>query len=140
MAEASYLNQRFKPKEGNKFVKFTIDEIKQQIRDFIQLEFAVATNLNELLLNSVFSNQQKVVEETLNASIVEMQKISVGTLGTWEGKLGEKQIGMVIEKDVMERHGMVPSDLIQSLQDWVFAEEIKNFKYEEKNNIIYLVF
>ena len=105
MTEASYLketiapNLRFKRKEGNKFVKFTIDEINQQIRDFIQPESAAAINLNELY--SIFSNYQKVVEETSNASIVEMTKMSVGTLGTWDGKLGEKQIGIVIEKYVL---------------------------------------
>ena len=55
MAEAGYLkktispNLRFKIKVGNKFIKFSFNEIKQQIRDTILPDSAVKSDIDTLL-------------------------------------------------------------------------------------------
>ena len=148
MTEASYLkktiapNLRYKRKEGNKMVNFTLDEIKRQIRDFISPESTVASNLQDLLHSALY--KQEETEEILK-DIPNQSEVPVNTLGKWQGKLGEIEVGMVVDRGDLQifkkkRHGMVPSGLLQSVNEWTLLEEIEGYRYEEKNNVIYLVF
>ena len=213
--EAKYLkktaapNLRLKRKQGNKFVNFTTDEIRQQIRDFIQPESAVEEDLDQLLKNvmpriqelnagviaershtitleeaqegkktksdtkkktkkatgkrqvqkGVCETEDDQLEEDLEVTIelhqTENDQIEqdsevkvnskVGMLGIWEGKLGEKEVGMIVDDDTLQmfqrkRQGFVPVELMQTTEDWTLIEEISSYSYELKNKTVYLVF
>ena len=69
----------------------------------------------------------------------------VGMLGIWEGKLGEKEVGMIVDDDTLqmfqrERQGFVPVELMQKTEDWTLIEEISSYSYELKSKTVYLVF
>ena len=119
-------------------IDFTVDEIKQQIRDCIQPNSEVASDFN-MLLSSAFGN--KTEEESVDI----VGEVEVGTLGTWSGKLGKTEVGLVVDKDTLQlfkkkRYGLVPVDLAQSVSDWKLVERIDGYDYEVKNNVVYLVF
>ena len=166
-----------------------MDEIRQQIKDFINPESAEEGDLR-VLLNNVIpriqelnqvnqretksdkkksnvpekkkakiseevekenqTEQEKDVPETDNKNQPEKdseEKItdSIGKLGIWEGKLGEKELGMIVDDGVLQmfqkkRQGFVPVDLMQKVEDWQLMEEITNYSYELKNTCVYLVF
>ena len=69
----------------------------------------------------------------------------VGMLGIWEGKLGEKEVGMIVDDDTLQmfqrkRQGFVPVELMQKTEDWTLIEETSSYSYELKNKTVYLVF
>ena len=71
-------------------------------------------------------------------------EVEVGTLGMWSGKLGEKEVGLVVDKDTLQlfnkkRYGLTPTNLAQSVNDWKLVERIYGYKYELKNNFVYIL-
>ena len=123
-------------------IDFTLDEIKQQIRDCIQPSSAVASDFNKLLTSAF---EKKTDKEATSIMAGESNEVEVGTLGTWSGKLGEKEVGLVVDKGTLQlfkkkRYGLIPTDLAQSVNDWKLVERIEGYKYEVKNNVVYLVF
>ena len=149
MAEASYLkktiapNLRYKYKFEGKFVKFSINQIKLQIKDVIQPEDTVSNNPPKLLTD-LFTNDEKPVDNGSNNDGTE-SGCSVGSLGIWEENAsGERKVGMKVEGGSLQmfrekRHGLVPFGLLEASSDWTFKQEITDDIYEIKNNIIYLV-
>ena len=123
-------------------INFTVDEIKQQIRDCIQPSSEVASDFNKLL-SSAFA--MKTPKEATTNDGGDSNDVEVGTLGTWSGKLGEKEVGLVVDKGTLQlfkkkRYGLIPNDLAQSVNDWKLVDRIDGYGYEVKNNVVYLVF
>ena len=149
MTEAKYLkktiapNLRFKRKEGKKFVKFTLEEIKQQIRDVIKPENSVCDNL-EALLCSALANSRETSTEVFGKSDQELHKgPCVGSLGIWQGELGNKEVGLIIDSGILQlyrekRHGYVPWGLVQSIDEWTLVDELNDYFYTVNNNVVYL--
>ena len=120
---------------------FTLDEIKQQMRDCIQPSSEVASDFNKLLYSAF---EKKAPKEVATIMGGDSNEVEVGTLGMWSGKLGEKEVGLVIEIGPLQlfkkkRYGLIPIDLAQSIGYWKLVEQIDEYRYEVKNNVVYLV-
>ena len=100
MLEVGYLkknvapNIRFKRKDGKKFVKFSIEEIKQQIRDVIEPNSSAVQSDVDTLLRNIYSKDIDDDEApTEDVSMMEQDyKLKIGTVGLWRGQVGETKV------------------------------------------------
>ena len=141
-AEASYLkktispNIRFKRKVGNKFINFTTEELRQQIKDAIKPKFDQAPNL-DMLLEQVLSDEDNLTSSSEEA-------VAVGTVGWFISAFEEEKVGVVVEESSLQlykfcRYGFKPSGLLVDLKDWIHKESIDNYEYIAKGDAIFLV-
>ena len=154
-AEASYLkktmapNIRFKRKVDNKFIKFTTEELRQQIKDAIKPTFDQAEDLGTLI-NKVLCDEDMLTgtsgAETAAdvASSSGVQTVAVGTVGWWSNTLEEEKVGVLVEESSLQlyklcRYGFKPSGLPVDLEEFTLKEKIVNYEYVMKGDAIFLV-
>ena len=128
-------NIRFRHKVGKKFVKFTIDQIRQQIRNAIKPAGVQIENVEELLKNELtYDDQQDVT--TNGGKCLNDGDDGVGVLGWWNGPLGERKIGVLmnnvsLQLFALKRYGFVPDSLLENKKDWTLENRIQRYHYEE---------
>lgn len=154
-AEASYLkktmapNIRFKRKVDNKFIKFTTEELRRQIKDAIKPTFDQAEDLGTLI-NKVLCDEDMLTgtsgAETAAdvASSSGVQTVAVGTVGWWSNTLEEEKVGVLVEESSLQlyklcRYGFKPSGLPVDLEEFTLKEKIVNYEYVMKGDAIFLV-
>ena len=159
LLEAKYLkktispNLRLKYKEGKKFINFTIDEIKRQIRDVIQPSSLDDGALHlEKLLEKVYPAFEPDIamgdndDESAKMDTSENNSgIAVGTLGFWKGPLDESKMGVLLEPETLQTYkksgfGMVPDGLPKDANQWKLETVIYDFGLEQRGDKLYLVF
>ena len=62
------------------------------------------------------------VSQSNDDQLEQDSEMGVGTLGIWEGKLGENEVGMIVDDEVLQmfqkkRQGFVPVELMQKVDD-----------------------
>ena len=148
LAEAKYLkkttgpNIRLRRKEGNKFINYTTEELKSQIRNVIKPECAIEDDIDidELLKTAV-----KIVPKNVLTQEPEENPHKSGTVGWWDGPLGAHKIGVVLDSTTLQlyhstRLGFSHDDVQQIITDWKLSESIVDFYYEiRQNGLLYLI-
>ena len=151
-----------KRKIGGKFVKFSIEELKTQIRNCLLPTENLTSDLNSLLLEVI--DLDKTVEilcESLATDDIQMQDqetstssvqsnsqvvrsgLLPGTTGWWQGPLGEEQIGVLLLEGSLQlyqksRYGFIPDELPVNPHDWTIQAEIpaeKVFYITRRGNV-----
>ena len=144
LAEASYWKKihgggsciRFRHKVGNQFVKFTIDEMRQQIRDVVQPVGEQIEVIDELLKTALAKHIQKElpVDANVHGGVEandDEEDDEVGLLCWWNGPLDQTQVGVVMNQDSLQmfslkRYGFVPDMLLVNKKDWTLEHLIEN--------------
>ena len=70
---------------------------------------------------------------------------SIGTVGWFEGPVGEKRLGIVLDMSTLQlydkcRYGFLPSPTTECLQEWDLHETLAAYSFVEKLSEIYLQF
>ena len=107
-AEASYYKKimgggsviRFKHKVGNKFEAFTIEELRQQIRNVLQPAGEMVRNIDELLKDALKTDSQSSAHTNNDgANVVSVETSDdTGVLGWWTGR----KIGIVMNDESLQ--------------------------------------
>ena len=138
-------NIRQKRKVDGKFVTFTKEELKSQIKNVIQPVSDLTADLGTLL-SEVY--KPRSVDRPLMGMEVrketEVDGIKPGMVGWWTNAAGERKVGIVLDEDSIQmytprRYGYAPFGLPDTINNWVFSEEISEFIYVQKKCGIYLV-
>ena len=146
--EASYLkkttapNIRLKRKVDNKFIKFTEEELKQQIRDAIKPQCDVTRNIEQLLLG-VFKEKSNGTSAE-DAQLAQEERSQAGMVGLWSGPLDEQSLGVAVDDSTLQlykktRFGFVPRGMPVDINQLKCTEEISLYNYIEKGGVILLV-
>ena len=150
-AEASYYKKimdggsaiRFKHKVGNKFEVFTIEELRQQIRNVIQPAGETVQDIDELLKVALKIDYQPAQINAVSEESTETIN-DTGLLAWWTGPLGQRKIGAVmndksLQTSTLKRYGFIPDLLLELKCDWKIEEVIENFHYEEIGGRVLLI-
>ena len=128
----SHLNLTIKRKEGNKFINFTIDELRQQIKDVILPDSKKDTDIDSLL-QKVLCPDAAVPYSTENFEVCDVQnEFKIGTVGLWKGPLSEKKVGVKIDIDVLQlykeaRFRLVPAGEPLDIHVWSLDKKIETY-------------
>ena len=131
---------------SNKFEAFTIEELRQQIRNVLQPAGEMVRNIDELL-NDALKSDSQLSAHTKNdgANVVSVETSDdTGVLGWWTGLLGQRKIGIVMNDEPLQtfsvkRYGFIPDSLLELKKDWTIEEVIENFHYEEISGRVVLI-
>ena len=73
------------------------------------------------------------------------EEIKSGTVGWWDGPLGEHKIGVVLDASTLQlyrssRLGFLPDGTPEILKEWKLSESVIDFYYEmRQNGSLYLI-
>ena len=140
LKEVRYLRQtvapniREKRKVDKKFVKFTMEELIQQIKNVLKPQSDEVSSIENLLLNSLKDTSS---EDDLEGNI------EIGIVGVFEGPLGERKVGVVLTKQTIQfyqptRYGFQPEDVTEESCDWKISTKIDDFDFISRRTGVYL--
>ena len=147
--EVKYLRQtvaphiREKRKVDRKFVKFSKEELIQQIKNVLKPENEELGDIDNLLLKSVReSSGSSFVEKEVDMAASE-DRMVLGTVAVFEGPLGERKVGVVLSQDTLQlyqpsRYGFEPEDLTSELCEWKISTRIEDFDFISRRTGVYL--
>lgn len=137
LLEVSYIRCTLDPtikqrrKVEGKFQKFSIEELKLQIKNCLLPSDTLGSDLGSLLLDVLGFVDSENEDETgqLEDSPSLQPSLSPGVTGWWTGPLGEEQLGVLLTIDSLQlykktRYGFVPDDLPVVPGEWVCQAEI----------------
>ena len=146
LSEVRYLRQTLAPnirekrKVGTKFVKFSIEELKNQILNVLRPENDFIEDVDKLLLDnlSVKANMVPKIDE-----IKKVDEQLVGKLAVLEGPLDEKKVGLIISSDTVQlyhftRYGFEPDDATNCYSDWKAIFVIDDYDFITRRTGVYL--
>ena len=119
-------------------VKFSEEELKQQIRDAVQPTSDVAKDVDQLLISVMLKDSSNISKAD------EQLGDNVGQVAWWKGPLHEQSIGVLTDVSTIQlykktRYGFVPKDLPVDAKDWNCVQNVVSYHYIEKGGIILLV-
>ena len=97
-------------------------------------------NIDELLKTAV-----KIVPKEITAQEPENNFDRSGSVGWWDGPLGEHKVGVVLDSSTLQlyrstRLGFIPDGIPHTITTWKLSESIVDFSYEiRKNGLLYLI-
>ena len=137
LLEVSYIRCTLDPtikqrrKVEGKFQKFSIEELKLQIKNCLLPSDTLGSDLGSLLLDVLGFVDSENEDETgqLEDSPSLQPSLSPGVTGWRTGPLGEEQLGVLLTMDSLQlykktRYGFVPDDLPVVPGEWVCQAEI----------------
>ena len=144
LSEVRYLRQtvapniREKRKVERKFVKYSKQELIQQIQNVLKPENEDHGDI-DILLKHFIQEVTKVVDEENNEEGGQV----VGTIAVFSGPLGERKVGVVIDKKTIQfyhsiRYGFQPDDLTSLSCDWSLSKKIDDFDFISRRSGVYL--
>ena len=143
ISEVRYLRQTLAPnirekrKVGNKFEKFSREELKNQILNVLKPETDYVEDIDTLLLATMKDKIADGHEDDNKEDDV------IGKLVIAEGVLGERKVGLVMSEEAIQlyhltRYGFEPDDLKDALKDWKVVSEIEDYDFITKRTGVYL--
>ena len=146
LSEVRYLRQTLAPnirekrKVGTKFVKFSTEELKNQILNVLKPENDFIEDVDKLLLD-IFSVKADMVPKSDVNKAADDQL--VGKLAVLEGFLGEKKVGLIISSDTVQlyhftRYGFEPDDATNCYTDWKAMFVIDDYDFITRRTGVYL--
>ena len=131
LLEISYIRCTLDPtikqnrKIEGRFVRFTVEELRMQIKNCLLPVETLQSDLGSLLIDILAADSAE--EGSLTPP--SLQSTPPGTTGWWNGPLGEEQVGVLLTADSLQlykktRYGFIPDDLPVSPLDWVLQAEI----------------
>ena len=145
LSEVRYLRQtvapniREKRKVGNKFEKFSIEELKSQVSNVLKPENDYVEDIDNLLL--------QLMNRTSEASDAgeedEEPNKDVGKVAVMEGPLKERRVGLVVSKDAVQlyhvtRYGLEPDDVTETLSDWQIVTLVDDYDFITRRTGVYM--
>lgn len=131
---------RFRRKVDNKFVKYSAEQLRQQLRDVIKPTNESSPDINALLQTALGNDALTTICETTPSSV------EPGTHGLWRGPLDETVFGVSLDSSSLQtykerRFGYVPDGLPQPLEEWTLTETFSDnqFSYIERGSMIFIV-
>ena len=117
-------------KVKGKFKKFSIEELKLQIKNCLLSSETLGSDLSSLLLvalNCEDSNEE--AQTRLDDTPSSLSSLSSGVTGWWTAPLEEEPLGFLFTGDSLQlykktRYGFVPDELTVTPGQWTFQAEI----------------
>ena len=146
ISEVRYLRQTLAPnirekrKVGNKFEKFSREELKNQILNVLKPETDYVEDIDTLLLATM---KDKIADADEHEDDNKEDDVIIGKLVIAEGVLGERKVGLVMSEEAIQlyhltRYGFEPDDLKDALKDWKVVSEIEDYNFITKRTGVYL--
>ena len=145
LREVRYLRQtvapniREKRKVGNKFVKFSREELVGQVLNVLKPENESHEDIEKLLL-TVF---EQVEVSDSDKSTKEEENKNVGQVAIVEGPFGEKKVALVVDPETVQlyhvtRYGFEPDEVTEPLEDWKVLSVIEDYDFITKRTGVYM--
>ena len=134
-------NIREKRKVENRFIKYSKAELIVQIKNFLRPETDVEENIDQLLLKTLVKNppsNDEHPESNTNDEIPE------GSDAVFEGPLGERKVGVVIDPSTLQmyrmtRYGFEPEDITEDISNWRVIRIVEDYDFVKRRTGVYLV-
>ena len=148
LAEIKFLKKttapqlRIRRKVDGKFIKYSREQLLQQIKDVLKPSDKADLNVEQLLEDALDSSF-----EDINSNDDNNQDLPpIGSVGFWKGPLEEHVIGVMVDSTTMQKYkesrkGYIPSGLPEDVKDWLPIETIKegDYHYVLVNQGVYLL-
>ena len=146
--EVRYLRQtvapniREKRKVDKKFIKYSKEELIQQITSVLKPENEEELgNIDMLIKNSIFEPTKSTEHEERQGETDEGHLL--GTVAVFDGPLGERKVGVVLSKETIQfyqptRYGFQPEDLTTEKTDWTMSTMIDDYDFITRRTGVYL--
>ena len=143
LSEVRYLKQTIAPnirekrKIDKKFIKYSKEELIQQITNVLKPQAEDITNIDILLHNSLKETHTEPEPTDIDAEDVSE------TVGIFEGPLGESKVGVVLSKETIQlyqptRYGFQPEDLTAESCKWKLVKKVADFDFITRRTGVYL--
>ena len=144
--EVRYLRQTIAPnirekrKVDKKFVKYSRQELIDQIKGVLKPENEDFEDIDTLLLKALKGagdEEDNVGKESSDPCIL------IGAVAIFDGPLGERKVGVVLSEDRIQlyhpsRYGLEPEDLTSEICDWKITKQIEDFDFITRRTGVYL--
>ena len=148
LKEIKYLRQTIAPnirekrKVGNRFVKYTKEELVQQIKSVLKPETEELGNLDTLLKKTAKLTPASKGQVDTPCEQGD-QGVQVDEVAVFEGQLGDRKVGVKLSKETVQlyhltRYGFEPDDLSSSVKDWKFVTKIDDYDFIQRRTGVYL--
>ena len=145
LMEIKYLRQtvapniREKRKVGNKFVKFTREELEGQILNVLKPENMFVDDIDQLLLSAMEGKESANTKDT----DCDETKDVVGKVAVVEGPLTDKTVGFIVNATTVQlyhvtRYGFEPDDTTEDLSDYKVVQIIEDYDFITRRTGVYL--
>ena len=129
-------NIREKRKVGNKFEKFSREELLNQIFNVLKPENEYVKDIDHFLLAVLGDN-------TKTDSDKDDIDMNVGNVALVEGPFREKRVGLVMSKDTIQlyhftRYGFEPDDITADNSDWKVLTVIEDYYLINRRTGVYM--
>ena len=146
LSEVRYLRQtvapniREKRKIGSKFVRFSLEELKNQILNVLKPENEYVEDIDQLLLTSLSDQANNDAKSNEKISADDQ---NIGSVALLEGPLSERRVGLVISEETVQlynftRYGFEPDDVSVSYSDWKVISIIEDYDFITRRTGVYL--
>ena len=148
--EVRYLRQtvapniREKRKVDKKFIKYSKEELIQQIKGVLKPENEELGNLDILLKGAIKEPMESPAhEEEQGALAKDVYGELVGAVGIFDGPLGVRKVGVDLAKETIQfyqptRYGFQPEYLTSDICDWKLKTKIDDFDFISRRTSVYL--
>ena len=92
---------RFKRKVDKRFVNYSAEQLRNQLKDVIKPENDTSDDIDALLQAALFENNLLPIDEPSQTS----QDVSPATHGIWQGPLDEHSFGVLIDATTLQVQG-----------------------------------
>ena len=131
---------RLKQKVEGKMVKYTAEQLREQLRDVINPKNDSSHDINALLQAALNDDAPTI------SCDVESPTVEIGTRGLWNGPLLQIVFAVLLDSTTLQKYkkrrfGYVPDGLPEPIQEWTLQKPFTNnqFSYIERGNTIYIV-
>ena len=109
------------------------DQSKEKLDEVLQSVLMETWNTRRKAKENEANNETSKEEET------------IGSVGWWEGPLGERYVAVVLDKDTLQlyyatRRGFAPKEMPVNIDEWRPSEEMKDSYYVLVGNQVYIRF